>query len=203
MTHVTIASTDNSAHPLTVCPYLFTTSPGCFGLASTTDRPSILYMPGYIPLHDRPPYYSNPPPTHQHLTTRYGAPDLDITAPPPPPKMSDSEESQDGYGGQEEYAGGHQAVAESSNGHGRKRQRMEDHGDKGHEHAAVVAPGYIPQFFGIAPRNEFTKAIGEFILSLAKGRENVEVSCESWRACAQLTAGRDQARDDHGCPGTP
>jgi hypothetical protein len=89
--------------------------------------------------------------------------------------MSESEESQDGYG-QDEYAGEQPAVADSSNGHGRKRQRTEDHGDHEHEHAAVMAPGYIPQFFGIAPRNEFTKAVGEFILSLAKGRENVEVS---------------------------
>ena len=35
----------------------------------------------------------------------------------------------------------------------------------------------MPSIFGISPRNEFTKTIGEFIMANSRGRENVEVSC--------------------------
>ena len=57
-----------------------------------------------------------------------------------------------------------------SNGNSRKRQtypsrRVED----------VTIP-IIPSIFGISPRNEFTKTIGEFIMSNCSGRDNIEVN---------------------------
>lgn len=33
----------------------------------------------------------------------------------------------------------------------------------------------MPSIFGIAPRNEFTKTIGEFIMANCRGRENIEI----------------------------
>ena len=42
---------------------------------------------------------------------------------------------------------------------------------QGEGHDVPIAPS----IFGIAPRNEFTKTIGEFIMANARGRENVEV----------------------------
>lgn len=68
----------------------------------------------------------------------------------------------------------------SSNGHGQgtsssyvPRQRVAEpevvqHYDQG----PVPIP---PSIFGIPPRNEFTKTVGEFLLAYARGRENVEV----------------------------
>jgi len=51
-----------------------------------------------------------------------------------------------------------------------------------------------PSIFGIAPRNEFTKTIGEFIMSNCRGVENVEIEVKLGTLHAALTDGKPQRR---------
>lgn len=136
----------------------------------------------YIPLHDRPPYYASVPASaspYESTLPRYASPDSDPSI-PLCPSMSDSEHLQG------------EAVQDAS----RKRRRQDDdhpsqNGHNGHQehHNAVASssrPGFaprkrveipiIPSIFGISPRNEFTRTVGEFILFNARDHQNVEVS---------------------------
>jgi polynucleotide 5'-triphosphatase len=85
---------------------------------------------------------------------------------------------------------------EAEAGPSRKRPREEDHSENGHgqgrghpppsnpplpggpHHGGGIRPDMpiIPSIFGIAPRNPFTRTVGEFIMNHARGRDNVEVS---------------------------
>ncbi|EIW68593.1 hypothetical protein TREMEDRAFT_31680 [Tremella mesenterica DSM 1558] len=73
-----------------------------------------------------------------------------------------------GRDGGDGYVGYGQDHMEHGNGNGNGNGRIQ--GDERQNHGLI-----IPSIFGISPRNEFTKMIGEFILSNSKGRENVEV----------------------------
>ncbi|RSH90096.1 mRNA-capping enzyme subunit beta [Saitozyma podzolica] len=84
---------------------------------------------------------------------------------------------------------------EAEAGPSRKRPREEDHSENGHgqgrghpppsnpplpggpHHGGGIRPDMpiIPSIFGIAPRNPFTRTVGEFIMNHARGRENVEI----------------------------
>jgi hypothetical protein len=85
---------------------------------------------------------------------------------------------------------------EAEAGPSRKRPREEDHNGNGHGEGRGHPPPsnpsrqggshhgggirqdipIIPSIFGIAPRNPFTRTVGEFIMNHTRGRENVEVS---------------------------
>ena len=162
----------------------------------------------YVPLHERPPHYSNlpTPPGFLNRSPRYGSPDL-----PQPTQqsgnMSDAEEDYeyDGEANDEEpyetqeddanegvdYAqqlqGDEEVPAETYEdeaGPSRKRPRSEINGHA-HEHQSTNGGerhhyqqevGVPPSIFGVSPRNEFTTTIGEWILTMAEGRNNLEVS---------------------------
>ena len=141
-------------------------------------------MSEYTPLHDRPPYYASlsPPRRSQNPSSpRYASPDLDPDEPYPwISRMSEGYDQNDvnpneGYEVYEE-----QGVVEA--GPSRKRHRMDEsngfHGlnDEGRQRQARFH--IIPSMFGISPRNEFTKTIGEFIMNNARGQVHVEVSFE-------------------------
>ena len=79
---------------------------------------------------------------------------------------------------------------ENEAGPSRKRPRSEVNGN-GHEHPTngAAADGHgqsgryhakevslPPSIFGVSPRNEFTTTIGEWIMTMTEGRDNVEVS---------------------------
>lgn len=83
-----------------------------------------------------------------------------------PSRKRSRHDHEDGYGnGHGNGSGnGHSYHSDSS------RQERQ-HYEQGYEHMPI-----IPSIFGIPPRNEFTKTIGEFIMNNARGRENVEVS---------------------------
>lgn len=112
----------------------------------------------YVPLHERiaPPQQS----------IRYASPDLD-------PRAHLSTDSP--------------AMSDNEAGPSRKRRRDENGGgapaEHHHQQAQQQAQAYSPRppaaippsIFGIAPRNEFTKVVGEFIMANCRGRENVEV----------------------------
>ena len=72
--------------------------------------------------------------------------------------------------------------AEQQAGPSRKRPRTEHEGWSSNTHQRSYQPGrareipIIPSIFGISPRNEFTKTVGEFIMAHCRGQENVEVS---------------------------
>lgn len=44
----------------------------------------------------------------------------------------------------------------------------------------IMTMHIVPSIFGISPRNEFTKTVGEFIMANCRGRENIEVSSSSY-----------------------
>ncbi|KAL1408481.1 mRNA-capping enzyme subunit beta [Vanrija albida] len=111
----------------------------------------------YVPLHER----IDPP----SRAIRYASPDLDPRA----PLVTDSP-----------------AMSDDEAGPSRKRRRGGDgDGEDGGapngepEPRASYTPrgpaAIAPSIFGIAPRNEFTKVVGEFIMAHCRGRENVEV----------------------------
>ena len=64
-------------------------------------------------------------------------------------------------------------------GPSRKRPRTED---GARSNPSRRPPGHsanmpiIPSIFGISPRNEFTKTVGEFVMAHCRGQEHVEVS---------------------------
>ena len=78
---------------------------------------------------------------------------------------------------------------EADAGPSRKRPRSETNGNgNGHAQSSYVPrqrprppqnlmeTPIMPSIFGIAPRNEFTKKIGEFIMECSRDKQNVEVS---------------------------
>jgi len=155
-------------------------------------------MSHFVPLHDTPPYYANPPKSGAtaHFP-KYAAPDLDVTVPLLPAEMSESESEQgyedhtgqEGYQTQVEEAGpsrkrprndehegtyGH--AAQSHNGHGQVHGHDNGHHARPQARSRRQDVGIVPSFFGLSARSEFTKSIGEFILNAAHGKENVEVS---------------------------
>lgn len=112
----------------------------------------------YVPIHDR---VSNLP-----RSPRYASPDLDLDT---PLRMSepDYDESYD-------------------SGPSKKRRRDEDNGERPSASSASsrqpppvahvnLDSAIQPSIFGIAPRNEITKTIGEFIMGSCRGVENVEI----------------------------
>lgn len=50
--------------------------------------------------------------------------------------------------------------------------------------AAPAAGGISPSIFGIAPRNEVTRLVGEFILQFGRGRDNLEIEIKLGTLCA-------------------
>ena len=126
----------------------------------------------YIPLHDRPPHSATLPLSLEESLPRYGSPDLDLTVPLHTPGMSDTE----------------QPAPEVSSDSSRKRRRQDDettphngHGEASSSSRSGYTPRHrteipiLPSIFGIAPRNEFTRIVGDFILNNARGLDNVEV----------------------------
>ncbi|TXT15909.1 hypothetical protein VHUM_00412 [Vanrija humicola] len=104
----------------------------------------------YVPLHERVP------PLPQSI--RYASPDLD-------PRAQLSTDSP--------------AMSDSEAGPSRKRRREENGAAPPPPPAQAYTPRapapVPPSIFGIAPRNEFTKVVGEFIMANCRGREDVEV----------------------------
>lgn len=84
-----------------------------------------------------------------------------------PSRKRSRHDHEDGYGNGNDSGNGHG----SGNSYHSDRGRQESHHyEQGYEDMPI-----IPSIFGIPPRNEFTKTIGEFIMNNARGRENVEV----------------------------
>lgn len=157
----------------------------------------------YVPIHDRVSNLANSP--------RYASPDLDPHA---PLKMSDREpepESQDDY--EQEYE---HEEEEYDAGPSRKRRREDDYDGQSHhsngrsqsqslssssrrpapppvERITMETP-IQPSIFGIAPRNEFTKTIGEFIMAHCRGVENVEIEIKLGTLNAAAPEGQPQRR---------
>jgi polynucleotide 5'-triphosphatase len=158
----------------------------------------------YLPLHDKPPYYANlpTPPSHKYREEpRYDPPDVDLGVPlagNTGQMSSDEERYEEGdgvetYDHQTPYQDGEQ---DAKPGPSRKRSRYDDNeeevnsgrneqrngrhngNDRYTQHHQPRTREIMPSVFGIAPRNEFTKIIGEFIMAYARGRENVEVNRE-------------------------
>jgi hypothetical protein len=83
------------------------------------------------------------------------------------PSRKRSRHHEDEYGNGNGSGNGHG----SGNSYHTEQGRQRHHYEQGYENMPI-----IPSIFGIPPRNEFTKTIGEFIMNNARGRENVEVS---------------------------
>ena len=138
---------------------------------------------------------------------RYASPDLDPDEPYPwtrrGQQMSlEQEEYADGEASElpvsmqssgnidnEEWYGQDQgngyAGSEQQAGPSRKRPRTEHEDRSSNTHQRSYQPErardipIIPSIFGISPRNEFTKTVGEFIMAHCRGQENVEVGLAS------------------------
>jgi polynucleotide 5'-triphosphatase len=156
-------------------------------------------MPPYQPLHDRPDYFASLKPSHPR-SPHYASPDLDPDEPYPWTRQglamcSEQDEYEKGEG-VEQLDDAREEYQDEENGNGddleeleqepqagpsRKRPRTEDErpANGSPNHAAlsrrVVDTPIIPSVFGISPRNEFTKTVGEFIMAHCRGQDNVEV----------------------------
>ena len=144
----------------------------------------IVHMARYVPSHERPPYFGAPPSSGRpdSPTPRYVSPDRDA------PGLTMSEGYSNGDAGPSKK---------------RPRSTNDDHHTSYQPRARHVEPppsspafqdlgsqAIIPSIFGVGPRNEFTRTIGEFILSNARGREHVEVEIKLGR----ITSAADHAR---------
>lgn len=127
----------------------------------------------YIPLHDR----LGPGPLP--LGPTYAPPDLD----PSRPAMSDSDSPRPAKRRRDDEGSSATRASTSSrtNGSQSNPSRASGSGSGGRYQPAPPPPqiGYdtpiAPSIFGIAPRNEFTKTIGEFIMAHCRGVPDVEI----------------------------
>ncbi|ORX33526.1 CYTH-like domain-containing protein [Kockovaella imperatae] len=138
----------------------------------------------YTPLHERPPHYTSlpTPPGNVNRSPRYASPVSSPSIPwPDYQNMSSSQDEEEydaGPSHEEEHHSSYDEVDQA--GPSRKRQRGESNG---HPHHPSHRPSQrnlsdmpiIPSIFGIAPRNEFTKKVGEWIMECTRGREHVEI----------------------------
>lgn len=168
-------------------------------------------MSTYIPLHDRPPYFASlPDPTPSHLppSPRYAPPDLDPDEPYPWTRQGAAMSGeQEGYDQDEEVdrvdydraeamavreqeIPNGQIYQEGQAGPSRKRPRTEDgarsNGARQHTHQPRRSE-IIPSIFGISPRDEFTKTVGEFVMAHCRGQDHVEASPETGGIAGQST----------------
>lgn len=167
----------------------------------------------YVPIHDR---VSSPPPS-----VRYASPDLDPTA---PLGTSDRQQDNEyGHGEQDNtYAQGEEQQYDAHDaGPSRKRRRDDYDGDSGNGNGqgrqsqpqarsnphsssssralppveqVTMDTAIAPSIFGIAPRNEFTKTIGEFIMGKCRGVENIEIEIKLGTLHSVSSNGQPQKR---------
>jgi polynucleotide 5'-triphosphatase len=155
-----------------------------------------MYQQIYIPVHDRPPYFANlPTPPHSYTEPVYGTPDTDPSK-PFSWSMSGSDSQTEEYGEPVDQRQRYEENAQA--GPSRKRIRGDyderdhhnGHGEgqrepsNGHQVSNHGTPDIMPSIFGISPRNEFTKMVGEFIMANARGKQNIEV--QSFRCILEL-----------------
>lgn len=163
-------------------------------------------MPSYVPLHHKPRYVASLPSAREAnrpLSPRYGSPDFDPDEPyrwtrqgaamaEEQETFDQAEDEEQVDHTQEEYVdengvdegngnGGYHQQDEQA-GPSRKRPRTEEEAHpNGNRHQTYQPRGsqnilIIPSIFGISPRNEFTKTVGEFIMANCIGQDHVEVS---------------------------
>lgn len=150
----------------------------------------------YVPIHDRVDESRLP------RDPLYGPPDLDPSVP-----MAEHDE----YG----YSSEAEGLEEVDAGPSRKRRREDEsngeYADYGHDEQQPLSSAHHhprqqqhqqhpssvpiqPSIFGIAPRNEFTKTIGEFLMAHCRGVDNVEVEIKLGTLHAQAPEGQQQRR---------
>ncbi|KAK4685012.1 polynucleotide 5'-triphosphatase, partial [Tremellales sp. Uapishka_1] len=130
-------------------------------------------MPPYTPLHDRPPNFSTLPHSNPSLPSpRYASPDLDLSktmSDEQPPHTGSS--STNGKRPRREDENTEEIGEDQTSSRNGKRPREDvEAEDEGGEEVPIP-----PSFFGIAPRNEFTRVVGEFIMEYGRARQNVEI----------------------------
>lgn len=125
----------------------------------------------YIPLHERLGPGSLPP------GPAYAPPDLDPTAPLPmsdhedrPSKRRREDSPSAAQASSSHSANGSRSASAAAGGSGRSAQRAPPP-PAPIEYDTPIAPS----IFGIAPRNEFTKTVGEFIMANCRGVQDVEI----------------------------
>ncbi|KAI9635602.1 CYTH-like domain-containing protein [Dioszegia hungarica] len=170
----------------------------------------------YTPIHDRPPYFGNIParPTHGYLspTQRYASPDIDPSVPLPHAMSADGtsprydrsgETASHGSNGEPSHAQASVARPaayqpqrrdrEDPTSSARKRPREETDEPAAappRTHRPLVPEPIRGSFFGMTARNPVTRTIGEFLLEMCRGRNDVEVEVKLGQISTPVESGQ-------------
>jgi hypothetical protein len=170
----------------------------------------------YTPIHDRPPYFGKIParstPGYLSPTQRYASPDIDPSVPLPHAMSADGtsprydrsgEPASHGSNGGPSHAQASVARPaayqpqrrdrEDPTSSARKRPR-EETDEPGAAPPRTHRP-HVPEpirgsFFGMTARNPVTRTIGEFLLEMCRGRNDVEVEVKLGQISTPVESGQ-------------